>query len=315
MNSLLRSLVFLCLGLAVFAAPPAHAEYPERLVTFLVPWPAGDAEDVLTRMIADDFRAAYDVPAVVINRPGGGEGPFPGAIEVADAPADGYTIGSFTLAIPVLGPDLGIAELDPDPFEPIGAFLTYPFVIAVLRGAPYDDIEALAEHARENPVSLGHFGSSGVPALITRALARTNAFEFASEEARDVLNCGSLESGEFDVINTTLPLILPCLDNVKILASIGDRRIALLPDTPTVAELVPTLNISVWNGLFVRKGTPREALEKITAVARETVAAPRAQRFAAETGTTVEWQSPEAVRARIREDIATIARIRRMLED
>ena len=77
-------------GLAATAAAAlpglVAAEYPERPVEFVVPWPPGDAEDVLTRMIAEDFQEAYGVPAAVVNRPGGGGGPFPGAIEVANAP-------------------------------------------------------------------------------------------------------------------------------------------------------------------------------------------------------------------------------------
>ena len=88
-----------------------------------MPWPPGDAEDVLTRMIADDFQAKYGVPAAVVNKPGGRcRSRFPGAIEVANAPADGYTVGSFILAIPIIGPNIGIPELNPNPFEPLGAF-------------------------------------------------------------------------------------------------------------------------------------------------------------------------------------------------
>ena len=62
----------------------ARAEYPEKPVSFIVPWPPGDLEDVLTRMIAEDFQNEYGVSAAVVNKPGGGGGPFPGAIEVAD---------------------------------------------------------------------------------------------------------------------------------------------------------------------------------------------------------------------------------------
>ena len=54
----------------------ATAEYPEKPVEFVVPWPPGDLEDVLTRMIAEDFQAEYGVPAAVVNKPGGGGGPF-----------------------------------------------------------------------------------------------------------------------------------------------------------------------------------------------------------------------------------------------
>ena len=61
----------------------AAAEYPEKPVNFIVPWPPGDLEDVLTRMIAEDFQEEYGVAAAVVNKPGGGGGPFPGAIEVA----------------------------------------------------------------------------------------------------------------------------------------------------------------------------------------------------------------------------------------
>ena len=91
---------------AAFAASAtvALADYPEKPVTFVVPWPPGDLEDVLTRLIADEFQAMYGVPAAVVNKPGGGGGPFPGAVEVATAPADGYTIGSFVTDVPIGGP-------------------------------------------------------------------------------------------------------------------------------------------------------------------------------------------------------------------
>ena len=64
----------------MLAAAVACAEYPEKPVSFIVPWPPGDLEDVLTRMIAEDFQAEYGVAAAVVNKPGGGGGPFPGAI-------------------------------------------------------------------------------------------------------------------------------------------------------------------------------------------------------------------------------------------
>ena len=144
---------------ALLASGPALAEYPEKPVEFVVPWPPGDLEDVLTRMIADDFQAEYGVPAAVVNKPGGGGGPFPGAIEVATAPADGYTIGSFVIAVPVIGHKIGIPELESAPFVPLGNFLTYPFVIAAGGNAPYDDIDGLAAYAQSNDVALGHFGA------------------------------------------------------------------------------------------------------------------------------------------------------------
>ncbi|SEO97800.1 Tripartite-type tricarboxylate transporter, receptor component TctC [Salinihabitans flavidus] len=292
----------------------AVAEYPEKPVEFVVPWPPGDLEDVLTRMIADNFQAEYGVPAAVVNKPGGGGGPFPGAIDVANAPADGYTVGSFIIAVPVVGPQIGIPELNPNPFEPLGNFLTYPFVIATSGDAPYDDIDGLAAHAQDNDVALGHFGAPLVPTQVTFALAETKGFEFSSDAAFDALDCNTLASGDVDVINTTLQLIMPCLDDVKVLASIGGERISLTPDTPTVAELAPELDIALWNGLFVHKDVPQEARDKIIAVAKETVMSDKAQKLAAETGALVYWQDPEEVNALIEKDIETLGRIEQMLE-
>lgn len=313
MSKLTKSLAALAFGAIAFAAP-AQAEYPEKPVQFIVPWPPGDLEDVLTRMIAEDFQNEYGKPAAVVNKPGGGGGPFPGAVEVAKAPADGYTIGSFIIAIPVVGPNIGIPELSPDPFVPLGNFLTYPFVIATSGDAPYDDVAGLAKHAKSNDVVLGHFGGPLVPTQVTMALAKEMDFKFASDAAFDALDCNTLASGDVDVINTTLQLILPCLDKVKVLASIGSERIPLTPNAPTVAELVPSLNVSLWNGLFVHKDTPQDVKDKIIAVAKKTVMSERAQKLAKETGAAVYWQSAAEVSAQIKSDIATMGAIGKLLK-
>ena len=305
----------LAAGLAVSAMTGvAYAEYPEKPVQFVVPWPPGDLEDVLTRMIAEDFQKAYGVPAAVVNKPGGGGGPFPGAVEVAKAPADGYTIGSFIIAIPVVGPNIGIPELSPDPFEPLGNFLTYPFVIAAGKNTPYDDMAGLAKHAKSNDVALGHFGAPLVPTRVTLALAKEMGFSFSSDAAFDALDCNTLASGDVDVVNTTLQLILPCLKDVKVLASIGSERISITPDTPTVAELAPALDVALWNGLFVHKDTPADVREKIIAVAKKTVMSERAQKLAKETGAAVYWQSADDVKVQVAKDIKTLGAIGKMLE-
>jgi len=314
MLKLTKSVTAIALAVASFSSA-AQAEYPEKPVEFVVPWPPGDLEDVLTRMIAEDFSEAYGVPAAVVNKPGGGGGPFPGAIEVANAPADGYTVGSFIIAVPVVGPQIGIPELNPDPFVPLGNFLTYPFVIATGGNAEYSTMEELAAYAKNNDVVLGHFGAPLVPTQVTMGLAKEMGFSYASDAAFDMLDCNTLASGDVDVINTTLQLILPCLDDLNVLASIGSERISLTPDTPTVAELVPSLNVALWNGLFVHADTPKDVQEKIIAVAKETVMSERAQALAAETGALVYWQSAEEVEAQIAKDIETLAGIETMLAE
>ena len=315
MKMITKAALALGIAAASFAAPlTAVAEYPEKPVSFVVPWPPGDLEDVLTRMIAEDFQAEYGVPAAVVNKPGGGGGPFPGAIEVANAPADGYTVGSFIIAVPVVGPNIGIPELSPNPFEPLGAFLTYPFVIVAGGNAPYDDMAGLAAHAKENDVVLGHFGAPLIPTKVTMALAKEMGFSYASDAAFDALDCNTLASGDVDVMNTTLQLVLPCLDDVKVLASVGGERISLTPDTPTVGDLAPNLNIALWNGLFVHKDTPADVRAKLIAVAEKTVMSDRAQKLAEETGALVYWQTADETNAQIDSDIETLGKINAALE-
>ena len=288
---------------------PALADYPEQPVTFIVPWPPGDLEDILTRMIAEEFQEEYGVPAAVVNRPGGGGGPFPGAIDVATAAQDGYTIGSFVPAVPLIGHEIGIPELTPAQFEPIGIFLTYPFVIATSGNAPYSTMEELAAYAADNDVFLGHFGDVLTPTQVTKALASNMGFEWGGDAAFDALDCNTLASGDADVINTTLQLILPCLDSVNVLVSITGERISLVPETPAIGEVDAALDISLWNGLFVTAGVPDDARAAIAEIAERTVMSERAQEIAAETGALIYWLDAEESAAVIEADRATLATI------
>ncbi len=313
MNKFLTVAATAALTAASFAAP-AVAEYPEKPVNFIVPFPPGDLEDVLTRMIAEDFQAEYGVAAAVVNKPGGGGGPFPGAIEVATAPSDGYTIGSFVMGVPLVGHQIGIPELSPEKFDPLGIFVTYPFVLAAAGDAPFKTISEMAEHAKSNELALGHFGAPLIPTKVTLAYAKAAGFEWGSEAAFDALDCNTLASGDADVINTTLQLILPCLDTVTILTSFTAERISLTPDAPTITEVNPALAMTLWNGLFVNKDTPQDVREKIIAVAKKTMMSDRAQEVAKTTGAQVYWQDAASSAEQVASDIAKLAEINGMLE-
>jgi len=128
-----------------------------------------------------------------------------------------------------------------------------------------------------------------------------------------MIDCNTLASGDASVINTTIQLILPCLDKVQVLASVTSERISRAPDAPTVAEIAPALDLALWNGLFVHKDTPADVREKIIAVAKKTVASERAKKFAAESGAQIYWQDAAASKAQIEANIKTIAAIDAML--
>lgn len=305
---LFKTLALSVIGASLIAST-AFAEYPEKPVKFIVPWPPGDLEDVLTRMIADKMQEKYDVAAAVVNKPGGGGGPFPGAVEVALAPADGYTVGSFVIDVPLVGPYIGIPPLEGNPFEPVGIFLTYPFVIAANGDAPYKTMEELADYAKDNKVTLGHFGDVTSPARHSLAMAKAMGFNWGSDAGFDALDCNTLAAGDADVINTTLQLIRPCLDDLTILATITNERISTLPDVRTAAEIVPELDFSTWNGLFVHKDTPADVRAVIEEIAKEALASDAAKELAADTGALIYWLDKDASNAQIENDLEIFSKI------
>ncbi len=298
---------------AMSAISPAAAEYPTGPVQFIVPWPPGDFEDVLTRMIATEMEKATGSPASVVNKPGGGDGPFPGALEVLNGPTDGSMVGSFVIGVPVVGPniDIGIEE---DSFTPVGIFLTYPFVLAVSGDAPYNDMAGLAEHAKDNDVVLGHFGAGLAPTRATMAAAANMGFEFADDSAFDLLDCNTLSAGDADVINTTLALIEPCLDDITVLANIGETPIEKLGEVKTLAEQAGVNDLELWNGLFVKKGTPQEVIDVLAKIASDTMAGEEAQQLMADTGARVYWQGMEEAQTRIETDRGKLAELISIIE-
>lgn len=301
MKNLLASAAF---AVSALTGTAAMADYPEGPVQFIVPWPPGDFEDILTRMIADDMAEATGQAVSVVNRPGGGDGPFPGALEVLDAPNDGSVIGSFVIGVPVVGPkiDIGIEE---DSFVPVGIFLTYPFVLAASGDAPYSNMAELAAYAKDNDVVLGHFGAGLTPTQVSFVAAKTMGFEFADDSAFDMLDCNTLSAGDADVVNTTLALVEPCLGEIKVLGNIGQAPIGKLEGVETIAAQSGIAPLELWNGLFVTKGTPQEVIDKIAAIAEKTMASEEAQALMAETGAAVYWQGQAEAQARIEADRKT----------
>ena len=303
--------VMLCM-FSLIVTNPVRADYPTGPVQFIVPWPPGDFEDILTRMIAKNMQEATGVSTSVVNRPGGGDGPFPGALEVLEAPSDGSVVGSFVIGVPVVGPkiDIGIAE---DSFVPVGIFLTYPFVLAASGDAPYSNMAELAAHAKGNDVVLGHFGAGLTPTQASFAAAAKMGFSFADDSAFDMLDCNTLSSGDADVINTTLALIEPCLGEINVLANIGSEPIGKLPGVQTLAAQADINDLELWNGLFVTKGTPQEVIDKLAEIGEATMASDEAQQLMKETGARVYWQGMAESMARIDEDRRKAAEIAAMI--
>lgn len=273
---------------AMSAASPVLAEYPERPVEFVVPWPPGDIEDTLTRMIADAMRDETGVPASTVNIAGGGG--LVGATHVFSQPADGYTIGVFTANIISVHIMRGNATYDRDEFEPIAGVIGYGQVLAASQDAPYSNLAELAEYAKSNDVTLGVVGLNAPPALQVRKMAETLGFEFASIAGYDEAQCQLLFNGEVDVLLGGAT-IRPCMTSgeAKGLAALTTARIPIYEDVATLEEQVPGFSTPGWAGIFVRKDTPQEARDVISRIAKEVVESEEAQELAANAGAVIKW--------------------------
>jgi tripartite-type tricarboxylate transporter receptor subunit TctC len=303
MKKLVNALAAVTLLCAGGTAVPAYAEFPERPITIIVPWPPGDIEDQLTRVIAEEMTRDTNVPTKVVNRPGGGA--VEGATVVAQADPDGYTIGSLVIDVPTMHVIRGNATYKTDDFEPIGIFLTYPFGLVTLKDKPYKTMAELADYAKSNPVKLAHFGYDLVPSMATFAAAKRLGFKFSADAAYEMLDCSTLKNGDADVINTTMALVLACKDEITVLAAYTDQPLSIFPDAPLLSQVVPGLDITLWNGLFVPKGTPQDVKDKIAELARKAALSDKAREIAAPSGAGVYWMDAAQAAERIAKDYKT----------
>ena len=285
----------------LMAQSAAAADYPARPVKFIVPWPPGDLEDILTRIIAEEMTDATGKPATVVNKPGGGG--LIGAAEVANTPPNGLTIGSFVADILTTHVLAGNAPYDGNTFEPVGIFLDYPFVIAASAEAPYDNLAELGEYSQTQDVSLGHFGYQALPTAITFKAAESAGIRFASDAPFDSNDCSTLATGDADVINTTTQLILACLKSgeAKVIASITNDRLSIAPEVATLAEQTG-ITQTTWNGLFVKAGTPDEIKNRIADIAQSALRDPRVTELAENTGAGVYWIGGAEAEQRVADD-------------
>ncbi|WP_370209103.1 tripartite tricarboxylate transporter substrate binding protein [Pararhodobacter marinus] len=292
------------LALAAMLATPALAEYPERPVTFIEPWPPGDVDDQILRVIAEHFGDLTGVPAQVVNRAGGFG--VEGAQSVASARPDGYTIGNLLIDIPTSYIVQGFAPYQRDSFEVVGLFMNFPFILAAPADAPYSNLAELATYAQDHEVRFAHFGFETLPAQQTFAAARSLGFEFSTETGYDITDCSTLSNGDADVMNTTIALVLACLDDVKILAAYTAEPLSVAPDAPLLSEQVDGPAFPLWSGLFVPAGTPQEVKDRIAEAVLAAIASDQVAQIAAATGTEIYWQPGAEAQARIDADFEQI---------
>jgi tripartite-type tricarboxylate transporter receptor subunit TctC len=306
-----RILATLVLAAAV-VAPAMAQDYPTRPISIVVPYPAGGVTDGLVRLLAERMKAKLG-QTVVVENVGGAAGTI-GVARVARAAPDGYTIALGNAETLVFAPATMSVPYNPTgDFEPVALLPSYPFMLVTTNDVPAHSLKELIAWFKANPkkVTQGMVGSGTVQHLCGISIQNTIGAKWqfvpyrgGSPAMQDML------AGQINFMCTATGSFLPLVRNkqIRAYAITAKTRMEAAPEIPTVDEAgLPGLYVSVWNALFVPKGTPADIVRKLNAAAREALADPALQKKVVfDMGLDMpanDQRSPEALRAMLGADI------------
>lgn len=278
----LLALAFCTLLPAALPSPSIAQAWPERPITAVVPLAAGNAIDVVGRIVLDQMSRQLDRPIVVENRVGAG-GTI-GAATVAKATPDGYTILVHSSSI-AIAPSL-YSKLPYDTTGDLAAVIPFGIQPSVLVTTPKKGFKTVADlvaAAKEKPGAL-NYASAGSGS--TSHLAALRMLAGAGLEMHHVPYRGPIDAitgllaGEIDIYFLPLSAALPHLKEgtLTALAVSTSRRVAALPDVPTTLEAgLPDSAYEFWIGLFVPSKTPPGVIERLYREAQTALRLPEIQ--------------------------------------
>ena len=298
-------------ALAGVPAPALAQAWPAKPLRMIIPFTAGGSTDLLARAVGARLSEALAQTVVFDNRPGADTII---AFELqARAGADGYTLlmGGFNGMVmnPLFYPKLPYdVERDLAPIALVGSS---PLVVVVHPSLPIRSIKDLVEYARANPGKL-NFQSSGngnithvaVELFMTMTGTRMQhiAYKGGSAGLPDLLS-GQVPI-KFDTPITAIPFLKT--GKLRALAATSPRRLSILPDLPTIAELgYKDYEAATWFSLVTRRGTPAEIIARLNREVRRFVDTPEARETFAAQGIELASGTPEDLAALIRRDRAT----------
>lgn len=288
LNRLLR----LCFALVVIssfgiAAAPA-ADYPNRPIKWIVPYPPAGTTDILARIIGQAMSEVLGQQFIIENRPGGGNNI--GTEAVVKSPPDGYTI---LLVNPAHGINATLYKnlkfnVLRD-IAPVAGITRVPNVMEVREGFPAKTVAEFIAYAKANPgkVNMASSGNgtsvhmSGEMFMAMTGIKMTHVpYRGAGPALTDML------AGTVDVLFDNLPSSIGHIKAGKLraLAVTTDKPNPSLPGVPTVAETVPGYEASAWFGIGTAAGTPKEAIAVLNAAANKVLSDPKIVAKLAELG-------------------------------
>ena len=268
---LAAGLVLSAFGLLGTAQAQTQA-YPSKPIRMVVPFPAGGTTDVVARLVAQRMSESMGQPVTVDNR--GGAGGAIGADLVAKAAPDGYTIMMHNLTFPLSSVAQTLnsrSPFNPDTdFAGVSIAVYVPFVLTANPSVPAKDLRELANLLRSNKSLQYNYGSTGPGSamhVLGEAFKREAKVEMehvgfrGAAPLKQELLAGRIQIGG-DQLSTSLAEIKA--GTLKAIATTASKRIAGLPDVPTVKELgFPNMELEGWNGVFAPAKTPREIIDRL----------------------------------------------------
>ena len=253
--------------------------YPNRRITFVVPYPAGGATDVSARLLANKLSEAWKQPVVVENKSGGGG--VVGNDLVAKAQPDGYTVLIAITQI-IQAPSL-VSNLPYDVFKdlaPVTQVALSTIVLTVPEARPVKSVKELIELAKANPGKLpyGSFGNATTSHLYGELLKKNANIDMTHIPYRGsapLLNdlLGNQVAAAFVDLTTAGAQINA--GKIRALAVGGEKRRSQLPEVPTLAELgFPGFEAEGWVGIFVPAATPKDIVTKLSSELARIIASP-----------------------------------------
>jgi tripartite-type tricarboxylate transporter receptor subunit TctC len=291
-----------------FAAVAAHAAFPERPITIVVPYSPGGAADAVARVVASRLSAKLNTGVIVDNKPGA-SGTI-GAGYVAKAQPDGYTV-LYEATPHSINPHLfSKMPYTPDALEPLSEVLEIPNVLIVRPQSPFKTVQDLVTQAKAHPGRV-NFASGG-----SGTVQRMAAEMFRQKLNLDMVHVPyksggpaitDVMSGQVDFMFGTIAATAPLVTSGKLraLAISAPKRSSLLPNVPTVSEtVIPGFEAVEWHGMFVPKGTPAPVVDKLHGALAEVLQEPEVkQRFAA-LGATPIGSTPAEFAAYLKQEDA-----------
>jgi len=300
-------------GVAALAAAPAilraQGNWPERPVRVVVPWPPGGSTDVLVRIYAERLQAVLGQSFVVENRPGAGGNI--GVDAVAKAAPDGYTMGIAAVAHFSINPFLYTRlPYDPDKdLMPVGVAWELPNVAVVpVEHNPSRSLQEFVAWAKAKPggISYGSPGVGTTPHLSGALFAARAGFEATHVPFRGAAQAiPVMLAGQLDFALDNLASYVPVIRDGKLrpLAVTSAERFPTMPEVPTMAEAgVPDFVVTSWQSFVFPAGTPRAALDRLSATLKRISEDEAVRRRFLDSGAGMAWSTPEQAAERARRE-------------